>query len=82
MSEITLTNEQKDTLTDKLQSYFDRELGQDLGRFDAEFLVDFIGKEFGAYYYNQGLSDARTVISQQVDNIAEAIYEIEQPTTW
>jgi len=81
MSLINLTNEQKDTLIDKLQTYFDHELGQEIGRFDAEFLVDFIGKEFGAHYYNQGLSDARTVVTQQADSIAEAIYEIEQPIT-
>lgn len=79
MSEITLTNAQKDTLVDKLQKYFDQELGQDIGRFDAEFLVDFIGEEFGAYYYNQGLEDARAVVTKQVDSITEAIYEIEKP---
>ena len=79
MSEINLTNAQKDTLVEKLQKYFDQELGQDIGRFDAEFLVDFIGKEFGAYYYNQGLTDARTVVTKQVDSITEAIYEIEKP---
>lgn len=79
MSEINLTTAQKDTLVDKLQEYFDQELDQDIGRFDAEFLVDFIGKEFGAYYYNQGLEDARAVVTKQVDSITEAIYEIEKP---
>ncbi|RVU83618.1 DUF2164 domain-containing protein [Leucothrix sargassi] len=79
MPEINLTNAQKDILIDKLQGYFEKELDQDIGRFDAEFLVDFIGKEFGAYYYNKGLSDARDIVTSQADSIAEAIYEIEQP---
>ena len=79
MSTIDLSNQQKDNLIDKLQTYFDNELGQEIGRFDAEFLVDFIGKEFGAHYYNQGLIDARTIVAQQADSIAEAIYEIEKP---
>jgi len=79
MSEITLSNAQKDDFIDKLRNYLDQELGQDIGRFDAEFLVDFIGKEFGAHYYNQGLSDARDVVIKQADSISEAIYEIELP---
>ena len=79
MSEISLTTAQKDDLVEKLQKYFDQELSQDIGRFDAEFLVDFISEEFGAYYYNQGLEDARTIVTKQADTIAEAIYEIEKP---
>ena len=79
MSEISLTNAQNDDFVDKLQKYFDKELGQDIGRFDAEFLVDFISEEFGAHYYNQGLTDARAVVAKQVDSITEAIYEIEKP---
>lgn len=79
MSDLSLSNAQKDDFVDKLQKYFDKELGQDIGRFDAEFLVDYISKEFGAQYYNQGLADARAVLAKQVDSIAEAIYEIEKP---
>ena len=41
--------------------------------------MDFISEEFGAHYYNQGLTDARAVVTKQVDSITEAIYEIEKP---
>lgn len=58
MSEITFSKEQQALLVQKLQRYFMRELDQEIGGFDAQFLLDFISKEFGSYYYNLGLSDA------------------------
>ncbi|KMV30100.1 hypothetical protein AB733_14400 [Photobacterium swingsii] len=81
MSTITLTRDQKDVLVAKLQHYFNQELDQELEQFDGEFLLDFIAKEMGAHFYNQGLYDAQTVIDRRIDDIREAIYEIEQPTS-
>ncbi|MEZ8093924.1 DUF2164 domain-containing protein [Photobacterium swingsii] len=81
MSTITLTRDQKDVLVAKLQHYFNQELDQELEQFDGEFLLDFIAKEMGAHFYNQGLYDAQAVIDRRIDDIREAIYEIEQPTS-
>ena len=79
MTQITLSEDKKSQLISKLQRYFDSELDYDLGQFDADFLLDFISKEFGAVYYNQGLKDARDIIEQKIELIGESIYEIEQP---
>lgn len=79
MARITLSEDKKALLIDKLQRYFELELDYELGQFDADFLLDFISKECGAVYYNQGLQDARSIIEQKVELIGEAIYEIEQP---
>ncbi|MGR5126880.1 DUF2164 domain-containing protein [Photobacterium swingsii] len=81
MSTITLTRDQKNVLVAKLQHYFNQELDQELEQFDGEFLLDFIAKEMGAHFYNQGLYDAQAVIDRRIDDIREAIYEIEQPTS-
>ncbi|OAN11294.1 hypothetical protein A3K86_20270 [Photobacterium jeanii] len=78
MSKITLSNDQKNILVSKLQNYFEQELDQDLGQFDAEFLLDFIAKEFGSHFYNQGLYDAQAILDRRVDEIKESIYELEQ----
>ncbi|MCF5942772.1 DUF2164 domain-containing protein, partial [Xanthomonas perforans] len=37
------------------QLYFTEELKQQIGRFDAEFLLDFFTEEVGAYFYNRGI---------------------------
>lgn len=81
MSEIKFSAEEKALLVDKLKRYFSEELDQDLGQFDAEFLLDFISSELGAVYYNQGLQDARLVMQAKLEQIDDAIYEIEKPTT-
>lgn len=78
MSDIKLSLESKNELVSKLQSYFDNELEQELGQFDAEFLIDFISREFGKIYYNQGLYDAQAILESRIETVVEAIAEIEK----
>jgi len=80
MADITFTKEEKELLVHKLKHYFDQELDYDMGQFDAEFLLDFIGKEIGVYHYNRGLQDAQDIFKSRVESITDAIYELEVPT--
>ena len=82
MSKIEFSKDEKTILADKLVAYLGAELDTKIGQFDAEFLLDFISDELGAYYYNRGLFDAQAVLATRLDSIAEAIYEIEKPTTF
>jgi uncharacterized protein (DUF2164 family) len=41
-------------------------------------LLDFIGQEIGCFYYNQGLLDAQAVLSQRIDDIQDAIVQLEK----
>jgi len=63
----------------KIKVYFNRELGEEIGQFDAEFLLEFFGKEIGPHYYNKGLQDAARVIESQTDAMKEALYTMEEP---
>lgn len=80
MTEISFSAEEKAILVQKFKKYFDKELGQEIGQFECEFLLDFIGDEIGAYYYNKGLSDAQLIINGKIEDISDALYEIEKPT--
>lgn len=80
MADIEFTNEEKEILVQKIQNYFEQELNQDIGQFDAEFLLDFFARETGVYFYNKGLRDAQTLVSSKLEDITDAIYEIEKPT--
>ncbi len=80
MSTISFAKNEKELLIRKIQRYFQEELDQELGQFDAEFLLDFFSKEVGAFYYNQGLNDAKAVLADKLDTLMEAIDEIEKPT--
>jgi uncharacterized protein (DUF2164 family) len=77
---ISFSKHEKELLIEKLQQYFSRELDQDLGQFDADFLLDFFTKELGALYYNRGLYDAQSLLAAKLDLIAEQIVELELPT--
>ena len=80
MSEITFTEEEKSVLVEKIKHYFENELSQEIGQFDAEFLLEFFSKEIGGYHYNKGLQDAQDIFKNKVESITDAIYELEVPT--
>lgn len=80
MTAIEFSKDEKALLVKKIQRYINEELDQQIGQFDAEFMLDFISEQIGAYYYNRGLYDAQTVLENRLENIADAIYELEKPT--
>ena len=80
MSAIKFSKDEKELIVQKIQHYFSAELDQEIGQFDAEFLLDFFSEEVGSYYYNRGLYDAQSILESKLENIAEAIYELEKPT--
>jgi uncharacterized protein (DUF2164 family) len=80
MAEIKFTDAEKAIIVAKVRQYFDVELEQEIGQFDAEFLLDFFSKEIGAYFYNRGLYDAQAILSAKLDDIADSILELERAT--
>ena len=80
MSAVKFSKDEKELIVRKIQIYFRKELDQEMGQFDADFLLDFFSEEIGAYYYNRGLYDAQSILESKLGNIAEAIYELEKPT--
>ena len=80
MTDITFTKEEKEHLVQKVKKYFNQELDEEIGQFDAEFLLEFFSKEIGSYYYNKGLQDAQKVVELQMDTMKETLYTMEEPT--
>jgi len=80
VAEIVFSKEEKAILVHKLQGYLAEELQHSIGQFDAEFLLDFIGNEIGAYYYNRGLQDAQAALAARMEDLQDAIYQLEQRT--
>lgn len=78
MSVVEFSKEEKALITQKLQRYVATELGFEMGSFDAEFLLDFVSKELGCYFYNRGLYDAQTVVNARIEEMAEAIVVLEK----
>jgi len=80
MSEIiTFSPEEKAVMVEKMKAYFARELDQEIGGFDAEFLLDFFAEEIGVYFYNKGLNDALDEMRVRIDTIADDVgYTLEK----
>ena len=80
MTDVKFTEDEKAIIVRKIQLYFTEELKQEIGRFDAEFLLDFFSGEVGSYFYNRGLYDAQAILSSKLDDLSESIYLLERPT--
>jgi uncharacterized protein (DUF2164 family) len=80
MATVEFSKAERALIVRKIQLYFNTELEQEIGQFDAEFLLDFFATEVGAYFYNRGLYDAQAVLEQRLESVREAICEIEKPT--
>jgi uncharacterized protein (DUF2164 family) len=80
LAEIKLDDPVRIEVVAKLQKYFEDELQQEIGSFDAEFLLDFFSKEVGGYYYNQGLVDALKNFEIKMEDVGESIYQLEKDT--
>jgi uncharacterized protein (DUF2164 family) len=80
LAEIKLDDSVKVEVVAKLQKYFQDELQQEIGSFDAEFLLDFFSKKVGGFYYNQGLADALKNFESKMEDVAELIYQLEKET--
>lgn len=80
MSEIEFSKEEKELIVRKIRLYFKEELDSEIGQFDAQFLLDFFAEEVGGYFYNRGLYDAQAILERRLDEITDAIYELEKIT--
>ncbi len=80
MPDIQFSSDEKEVIVRRIKLYFAEELKQEIGRFDAEFLLDFFAGEIGGYFYNRGLYDAQAILSGKMDELGEAIYQLERPT--
>lgn len=76
---IKLSKESKAEVILKIKAHFRGELDQDIGGFEAEFLLDFFANEIGAYFYNQALTDAHALLEKQMESMVDIIYGLEKP---
>ncbi|HDZ07837.1 DUF2164 domain-containing protein [Pseudohongiella sp.] len=81
MDKIEFTRQEKELMAQKVKVYFRDELNQDIGGFDAEFLVDFFAREMGGFFYNRGLYDAEALITEKVSEISDQLLELEKPVS-
>jgi len=78
MSDIKLSTDETDRIIGRIKSYFHDELDQELGSFEANFLLEFFAKEVGPHFYNRGLADAHMLVTEKSEEIGYLIQELEK----
>jgi uncharacterized protein (DUF2164 family) len=74
-----MATDDREFLRTRLTTYLQNELNVDLGRFEADFMLDMIVETFGPYFYNAGLRDAQAALLRRIDDVRSAIDELERP---
>jgi uncharacterized protein (DUF2164 family) len=75
---LDFSEEDQAAIVAQVRDYFLTEFELDVGRFEAEAMLEFFAKQIGAHFYNRGLYDAQAVITNQIEVINDAIYQLEQ----
>ena len=78
MKPIKFEKEERAAIVGRIQGYFRDELDASIGEIPAELLLNFFSEQMGAFYYNQGLADAKAVLGKVVDDVEERIYALER----
>lgn len=78
MSHIKLSTDQTAHIVDLLQTYFKDKLDSEIGRFEAEFLLDFFNEEIGGLIYNQAIADAQQLLDAQLENMSENLLNLQK----
>jgi uncharacterized protein (DUF2164 family) len=79
MAIFYFSKQEKETMVEKIQGYFIKELDQEIGQFESEFLLNFFAEEIGPYFYNKGIQDSQAMLHKKIDGIIEAIDSLEKP---
>jgi len=78
--DIKFTEAERALIVRKIQQHFKDNLEQEIGRFEAEGLLDFFSGQVGAYFYNRGLYDSQKVLIRKMDDLKDLIGQLERPT--
>lgn len=76
---LQLPDRERQRLIPRIQHYVAEELDCDISQLAAGFLLDFFLKETGPLLYNRAIEDARTLLTQQLADIDDRLYELTQP---
>ncbi|MDY0394391.1 DUF2164 domain-containing protein [Virgibacillus halophilus] len=75
---IKFPQEQREAFLTKVKDYFYMERSEEIGDLAAENMADFIAREIGPVFYNQGVRDAKDMLEQKMMNLEEDISSLEK----
>lgn len=79
MAIFNFTKPEKETIVQKIQQYFLEEMLQEIGQFEAGFLLNFFSEEIGPFFYNKGIQDSQAILQKTIDSVIQSIDSLEKP---
>ncbi|MBY6037819.1 DUF2164 domain-containing protein [Fictibacillus nanhaiensis] len=73
------TKETKEELISRIQLFFLKERGEEIGNLAAEQFLDFITNETASYFYNEGIEDSIKALQSRMENLEEDLYTLKRP---
>ncbi len=68
-SRIRLSKEERQELCVKIQDFYEKERGENIGNLSATLLLNFIVDELGPAIYNQGIRDAYRYMMERCEDM-------------
>jgi len=76
---IQLRKEEKEELMESIKEFFYEERSEEIGDLAAGNFLEFITKEIGPYFYNQGVQDAKHMVEMKMVSLEEDLLSLERP---
>jgi len=76
---IQLKREEKEELIESIKEFFYEERSEEIGNLAAGNFLEFITKEIGPYFYNQGTRDAKHMVEMKMVSLEEDLLSLERP---
>lgn len=73
MREIAFAPEDKAGLVEALRAYCNDELEAEVSGLQAGFFLDWIAREMGPAFYNQGVLDAKAVLDDRLEEALDGL---------
>jgi len=74
-----MSKEIKEEMIDRIQAFFIKERGEEIGNLAAEQVLDFITEEMASYFYNEGIEDSISALQSRMENLEEDLYTLKRP---
>ncbi|GGB64733.1 DUF2164 domain-containing protein [Fictibacillus barbaricus] len=74
-----MSKEIKEEMIDRIQAFFIKERGEEIGNLAAEQVLDFITEEMASYFYNEGIEDSISALQLRMENLEEDLYTLKHP---
>ena len=78
MKPIVFTKDDERVVIPRIKAFVLDELDQEIGDLQASMMMEFFANTIGHAVYNRAIYDAQALIATKADEMAEALYALEQ----